>query len=129
MAYDYKQAIRDDVRKAITTDFDFEEIYTEHNGVIDEIVEYFYDELWGWDRVTGNGSGSYTFSDYEAQQNLVGNFDLLFEALCEFGYAEERLCDLSDKGAEWHDVTIRCYLLYGAVDEIVRECVEKFLEG
>lgn len=128
MAYDYKQAIRDDVRDAIELDFDFAEIYTEHDGDLDEIVEYFNDELWTWDSVTGNGSGSYTFSNYEAEQNLVGNLDLLFEALCEFGYADEKLRDLCDKGAEWHDVTIRCYLLYGAVSEIVREFVE-ILEG
>ena len=87
----------------------------------DELEERLHDDLWVDDSVTGNGSGSYTFNRYEAEQNLVGNFDLLGEALAEFG------CDGSyilEKGAEACDVTIRCYLLPQAISEALDDLWE-----
>ena len=38
--------------------------------------EILYDELFLSDAVTGNASGSYTFSTYDAEQNLCHNLDL-----------------------------------------------------
>jgi hypothetical protein len=63
--------------------------------------------MWVNDSITGNASGSYFFSSYKAEQALVGNWDLLAEALTEFCC----YCNAIAKGAEWCDVTIRCYLL------------------
>lgn len=60
------------------------------------------------DSITGNDSGSYTCNSYKAEENLVGNWGLLQEALIEFG---EEGIDILDEGAEWCDVTIRCYIL------------------
>ena len=68
--------------------------------------------------MTGNGSGSYTFNTYEAEENLVGNWDLLLEALENFGQAD---INPIEKGAEWCDVTIRCYLLPSAIDDVLEE--------
>jgi len=80
--------------------------------------EILYDELFLSDSVTGNASGSYTFSTYQAEQNLCHNLDLLKEALEEFGY---NCVQALEKGAEFCDVTIRCYLLPFALSEVLEE--------
>jgi hypothetical protein len=67
--------------------------------------------------VTGNASGSYTFSTWQAEENLCHNLDLLGEALKEFGDG----ADFLEKGAEACDVTIRCYLLGQAISEALDE--------
>ena len=79
------------------------------------------DELWTDDSVTGNGSGSYTFSAWQAEEYLAHNLDLLADALEEFGGDLNPLRD----GAEACDVTIRCWLLpsaiSGALDDLGKE--------
>lgn len=104
MKYNYYEAVLEDVREALkeTDERDYETLY---------------DILWIDDSVTGNGSGSYTFNAWEAEENLCHNMDLLREALQEFG------CDLSylEKGAEACDVAIRCYLLGQALSEALEE--------
>lgn len=72
------------------------------------------DALWTEDRVTGNGSGSHTFDSWEAKENLCHNWDLLAKAAKEFGY---EVVDLN-KGAEFWDVVIRCYLLESVCEKI-----------
>ena len=84
----------------------------------EEIEEQLNEDLWDDDNITGNGSGSYTFSTYEAEKNLNGNWDLLNEALEEFGANNTNILK---KGAEWCDVTIRCYLLGEAIGEVLNE--------
>ena len=125
MAYDYQSAVLEDVREWCGESEDFENIVkecTDENGEVDrdEVKEKLYDILWTEDSVTGNGSGSYTFNREEAGNNLIGNFDLLSEVFEEFGGAEE----LIKKGEEACDVSIRCYLLGGAIDEVVDELLE-----
>ena len=73
-------------------------------------------------RVTGNGSGSYTFSAYEAEENLCHNWDLLEEACNEFGCLEEAI----SQGPEASDVTIRCYLLGQAIEAALQEIEDDF---
>ncbi|WP_242362070.1 hypothetical protein [Limosilactobacillus antri] len=75
--------------------------------------EELHDKLFIEDSVTGNGSGSYTFDTIEAERNLVGNYDLLKEALRDFGYDDDYLLK---KGPESADVLIRVYLLDLAID-------------
>lgn len=65
------------------------------------------DTLFTCDSVTGNASGSYT------EEYLCHNWDLLVEALTEFGSDMSYL----GRGAEACDVTIRCYLLGQAITE------------
>lgn len=110
MAYDYNEAIREDVREYIKNEIDLKE----WRGNRDGLEEKLNDDLWTVDSVTGNASGSYTFSTYEAEENLCHNLDLLEEALDEFGSDHGYLLD---NGAEAADVTIRCYLLGGAISE------------
>lgn len=101
--YDYREAVKNDVLYYIKEEIDLEEWETR-----EELEEYLNDLLWCEDNVTGNGSGSYTFSSYEAEENICHNFDLLGEALLEFGCGPEYLMK---EGAEAADVIIRCYLL------------------
>lgn len=129
--YNYHEAIRDDVRRAIEDDYlDLFSVNNEDEDAMfdfdeDSVAEKISDALWTDDSVTGNGSGSYTFSTYRAEVYLAHNWDLLQEVLEEFS---EPLGMALEKGPEWCDVSIRCFLLYGAVADIVHEiAVEKGL--
>ena len=110
MSYDYKNAVLEDVKEYIKNEIEL----TEWKGDREGLEEKLNDDLWTADSVTGNGSGSYTFSTYEAEENICHNLDLLEEALDEFGSDHGYLID---NGAEAADVTIRCYLLGGAISE------------
>lgn len=73
------------------------------------------------DTVTGNASGSYTFNTLQAEQNLVGNWNLLQEAV------EELAPDINilEKGPEWCDVLVRVYLLDQAIDQTLDDLLIK----
>lgn len=117
--YDYLEAVKADVKQWIDDNMDIEnDILNGEFEDKDAIEEYLNDTLWTADSVTGNGSGSYTFSTYEAEENLCHNLDLLGEALREFGNGPEYLIE---NGAEAADVTIRCYLLGQAIAEVLEE--------
>lgn len=118
--YDYHKAIKDDCETAIKEYLDFHK--DEVQGMSKETLrEKFHDSFWIDDSVTGNASGSYTFSSYDAEQNIAGNWDLLGEAMKEFCCE----CDAIAKGAEWADVTIRCYLLGEGIDKAMEELEEE----
>ena len=72
-----------------------------------------YDEMFICDEITGNTSESYTFSTYQAEENISHNMDLLQEACKEF------CCEPKIDNAEWCDVTIRCYLLGQVLSEMM----------
>ena len=101
MDYNYREAVKEAVENYLE-DVDLSQ-YENMNEAFDDL----YDEMFCADSVTGNGSGSYFFSTYKAEEALCHNWGLLGEALGEFG------CDIDylTKGAEACDVTIRCYLL------------------
>lgn len=110
--YDYLENVKEDVRNYIEGNII---VVTSSNR--EEVEQELNDTLFVNDSVTGNASGSYTFSTWQAEENPCHNFELLTEALTEFG------CDLSylEKGAEACDVTIRCYLLGPAISEVLDE--------
>lgn len=113
--YDYLEAVKEDVRLYIK-DNDIK--VNEDNR--DDVEQELYDDCFCSDSVTGNASGSYTFSTWTAEENLCHNLDLLVEALTEFGYDGNTL--VSQMGnAEWFDVTIRCYLLGQAISDVLNE--------
>ena len=78
MAYDYREAVKDDVLEYINNEINFEDFDT-----LEELEEHLNEVLFTEDSVTGNTSGSYTFSTYEAEENICHNLDLLGEALEE----------------------------------------------
>ena len=114
--YDYRKAIKEDIRVYIGENYTAEEI-AEMLLDIDEFETQLNDDLWIDDSVTGNASGSYTFSTYKAEEYLCHNLDLLAEAVEEF----DCKMDILRNGAEACDVTIRCYLLGQAIAEVLEE--------
>ena len=95
--------------------------YLENTDNREDFEQWLYDELWTVDEVTGNGSGSYWFSRYDAEKAICGNRDLLAEAMEEFCTPWDRLAE----GPEFADVTIRCYLLGQAISEVLDEFEEE----
>ena len=115
MAYNYLEELKSDVKnyiKEASSDYmDCEDI--------DELRENLYDNLWDEDSVTGNGSGSYTFNREEAKKYVADNLDLMVDAYKEFDSIEKLVNNLEDSDFETIDVTIRCYLLSQALDEVL----------
>lgn len=116
--YDYLGAVKQDVLDYIKEEITLSQWADDSDG----LFQHLQDVLWTDDRVTGNASGSYTFSTWGAEENLCHNWDLLRDALEAFG---EQDADILDKGAEWCDVTIRCFLLPMAIDEVLNELAWK----
>lgn len=128
--YDYNEAVYEDVKVAIvehakwnSTDGNAKQ-YMRETGR-EALEEALNDELWTDDSVTGNGSGSYTFSTWTAEEYVCHNLDLLAEAIEEFGGCMDVLKD----GAEACDVTIRCYLLPRMISRVLDEYEAKGLFG
>lgn len=121
--YNYYEAVREDIRNYIENEVNFEDYES-----VEEMAEKLNDELWTEDSVTGNASGSYTFNTYEAEQNLCGNWGLIEEAAEALGF-EPTVSDGWEHGAEWWDVTIRCYILGEVLAEVCEDYEEKFERG
>ena len=126
MMYNYLESMKDDIREYLDEEqrmgyLDMAD-YTNDDGTLnrDALEEKLNDDLWVCDSVTGNASGSYTFNAFTAEEYLAHNWDLLLEAIQEFGGE----CNPIEKGAEWCDVTIRCYLLGSAISEVLDELEE-----
>lgn len=113
--YDYMTAVIYDVAQYIRNNVtlsDYEDA--------DALREDLNDTLWTEDSVTGNGSGSYTFSREDAKRFVIeAGLDHLVEAMREFGQLEEIGPKMADGEWEHLDVTIRCYLLGQAVDTVL----------
>lgn len=116
-AYDYREAMREDIREYL------EENWEKGKRIEDADRDTLHDDMFIDDSVTGNGSGSYTFNSWKAEEYVCHNLDLLGEALDEFcidgNTLRERMC------GEWADVTIRCYLLGQIENEVFDEWNEK----
>lgn len=115
--YDYLEAVKEDVKQYIN-----DEITLTDYSDRDELEEFLNETLWDEDSVTGNGSGSYTISTWESEENICHNLELLAEAMEEFACSAK---DILEKGAEWCDVTIRCYLLSRAIGEVLDDMEEE----
>lgn len=117
MAYNYLEELKSDVRnyiKEVASDYmDCEDM--------DELRDSLYDNLWNEDSVTGNGSGSYTFNREEAKKYVSDNLDLMVEAYKDLDSIESLVDDLEALDFETIDVTIRCYMLSQALDEVLED--------
>lgn len=115
--YNYLEQVTSDAKEAILENMEYWTFYDR-----DELEEVARDELWVDDSVTGNGSGSYYCNTWRAEEALCHNWDLLAEACEEFG---QDIGEAFKRGAEFCDVTIRCYLLSQAIaaalDEVEAE--------
>lgn len=116
--YNYLEAVTDDVREYIKNEIDL----AEWKGNRKELEQQLNDDLWICDSVTGNASGSYYCNHWKAEEALCHNWAELAEALEEFGCSE---INPFEKGAEWCDVTLRCYYLGQAIAEALDELEEE----
>ena len=115
--YNYLKEVTNDAKAAILENMD---MWEWHNR--EELEENANDWLWTADEVTGNASGSYTFNTWKAEENLCHNMDELEEACNEFG---QDIGEAVKQGAEFCDVTIRCYLLSQAISAAIDELEEE----
>lgn len=117
MAYNYLEELKSDVRNYIN------EVASDYMDCedMDELRDELYDNLWSEDSVTGNGSGSYTFNREEAKKYVSDNMDLMVEAYKDLDSIESLVDDLEALDFETIDVTIRCYLLSQALDEVLED--------
>lgn len=114
--YDYREAVKEDVKRYIEDNWTEETIKAV--GDYDEFVEKVNEDCWIDDSVTGNASGSYYCNTWKAEEALCHNWDLMAEACEEFG---GNCGEWFEKGAEFCDVSIRCYLLGEAIGEALEE--------
>ena len=106
---DYIEETRTNARAAIV-----ELLTYDHNMDHDDI----YDSLFTDDSVTGNGSGSFTFNTYKAQENVADLIwdDDFIDVLHEYGYESVPV----EQGPEALDVIARCLALsYVDIDELI----------
>lgn len=106
--YYYMEEMKNDIKEYIDNEVNLKDFSDR-----EELEEKLNEDLWVNDSVTGNASGSYYCNSWKAEEAICHNLDLLGEAMKEFGCE----ADLLEKGAEWADVTIRCYLLSQAISE------------
>lgn len=116
MYYNYMEAMKEDITRAISeNEYQYEGLSRE------DLEETLNDNLWIDDSVTGNGSGSYTFSAADARDYVIADGEEYYqEAVEEFDIDPKTVAEhLFDY--EYIDVTIRCYLLGQAISETLDE--------
>lgn len=115
--YDYREAMTEDVKEWIKQNIDLTEWTEDREG----LEQQLNDDLWTEDSITGNASGSYYCNSYKAEESIAHNWNLLNEALDEF---KQNNINVIEKGTEWADVTIRCYLLGSVISDVLDEMEE-----
>lgn len=114
--YNYYDAVKDDVIKAIREDTELEPCEDENR---DDYRERLEDALWA-SEVTGNGDDAYYYSDEEdAIAAVMWNLELCKETYLEFGVEDDAVDFISNVRAV--DVSIRCYVLPSAIDVTIDE--------
>ena len=118
--YSYPENVKNDIKEYINDELD-----TGTFGLLvqgdEDTIEDIRDTLFNEDSVTGNMSGSYTMNTRKAEENLIGNWGLLEEAINEFDLHVNPI----KKGAEWCDSLIRCYLVDWCFTEAIKEITKQ----
>ena len=114
--YDYYDAVKEDVLKAIKED---DKLLPREDEDAADYEERLADALWT-SKVTGNGPYVYYYSDEEdAIAAAMWNLDLCREAYQEFGVDEDAVAFMSNIRSA--DVAIRCYILSSVINDIIEE--------
>ena len=117
----YQTAVKNSVLDYLKENFSREEL-AERMQDREQFAEELNDELWAEDSVTGNASGSYTFSRWGARKCCLEDMDTVTEALREFCVDAETIAEkFLDEDWEYFDVSARCYVLCGAICEALNE--------
>ena len=119
--YNYREIMKADIRQWL------QDNAQEYANVPEaDLYDHLNDLMWVDDNITGNNEFFYD-SEYKCEEYLCHNFDLLFEALFEFGEFEADIVDkvheVNEHGtfARWADCTIRCYLLGECLWQVLKE--------
>ena len=118
--YNYREVVKSDVLNWMDE---------HHEAGASRELEFDYDTVydgcWVDDSVTGNASGSYTFSRWQARENFFNDDDSddYIQSMIEEGFisAKEVGECIADSNWEKLDVFIRCWLLGGVVQEVIDE--------
>ncbi len=118
--YNYIEAMKEDIKEYINENVEVGEYYNRDN-----MEQNLYDDLFCEDSVTGNASGSYTFSTWKAHENIEGDDEshtYIRNAIEDFCIPAETVAEkFLNEDWEYFDVTIRCYLLGQAITEALDE--------
>ena len=117
MSYDYENVMRGDIKNYLYENYSKSELI--ENVGREDFREDLYDKMFIDDDITGNASGSYTFSNRQAQEYVLDNKDLLKEAYEELGGDLGK--DFVEDNFEKMDVTIRCYILGIVLYEVLKD--------
>lgn len=112
--YDYEEAIIEDIMDFLEDNIEYGKEAMDDS----ELEDWLNDACWVSDQVTGNASGSYTFSTFRAETHLCHNWELLLNMCDDFG---EDLEHAIRKGPEYCDVSIRCYLLSQMIPKAIKK--------
>ncbi len=113
MAYNYHEAVKDDIR---------EYIRGQYGTVTEKMRAVIFDNILRDDSVTGDASGSYTMNCAVAKEYVIENIDLLKEAADECCYDEGEIgADFLRECWEYFDVLIRCHLVGKYFNDIFSE--------
>lgn len=124
--YNYYRAMKEDVKEMINEcEFcGYGELYS-----VDDLADWIQETAWNDDSVTGNASGSYTFSRVEAKANVLDNMDLLLEMAESFGETAEQIGQhFLNEDWEYFDVSIRCYILGEVAYSVAAEVIDELRE-
>lgn len=113
--YNYYDEVLQAVKEAVEDGYSPEDIEPVD---LEDYARRLNDAMWVDDSVTGNASGSYFCNAYKAEEALAGNWCLAAEALEEFGYDD---INAFEKGAEWVDCVVRCYLLSQCIADYIEQ--------
>lgn len=125
MAYvSYENEVKDSVMEYIKENYTEKEI-RENLRDKDDFYEKLNDDLWVCDSVTGNGSGSFHFSTEKSKSRVLEAIEeeeeIIKDMISEFGInCGEHIGDW-----EYWDVSLRCYVLGGAISGALDELEEE----
>lgn len=122
MSYDYFEAVKDDVRDYIDCNINLEDYEDKY-----ELEDYLNRILWTEDSVTGNGSGSYTFSRAKAKEYIFGADVCEIEDMAITFEIDSKILVGSFFNEDWEyfDVSMRCYYLDTAIYDVLNELYEE----
>ena len=113
--YDYREAIKSEMIDFLNWESEYGELGPYDSP--DEMYDNLYERMMDYDSITGNESGQYCSSEWEAEECLCHNIDLLKDAFDCYGYSTDYL----EKGAQWCDVIVRCYLVGEVLSEVLAD--------
>lgn len=118
LMYNYFEEVKQAVEDVVNDEAYYLSVEALQPFNLDDYENMLRDALWVEDAVTGNASGSFFCNRSRAEEALADNWNLAAEALGEFGCDDT---DIFEKGAEWVDVMIRCYILDSCISDYIDE--------